>query len=230
MPEPLTSEEVRILGCLMEMQVIAPEIYPPTLSELTKSCNKKSNRNPVTEYQLTKVQNGLDMLEIRGLVETVDEDSDEDMRYVQMAKAAYTLSDEEAAVFCILLLQGQSDLELIFNEAQRLYQFPDQEDVEETLHALSIHEPALVTAVMESEDSEEFLYDHLLSGKGKKRKTAGSGPETTARPAAHPSSSPVAMGLSEDLKKYFSLSMSSIRAEIRGLRREVEALRKDLEK
>lgn len=229
MPEPLTSEEIRVLGSLMEMQISTPNAYPPSLAQLMNVCNKKVGRHPVTDYRESQIQNGLDMLEIRGLVETVEAEEPGTYQFLQTAKSAFTLSDEEAAVFCVLLLRGPRSLDDIYTEAKKLYDFASPDDVEETLHALSIHEPALVTAQLDPSGNGEFLYNHLLGEKTQKKKPAGMEGLVGAR-MVQTGNNPVSTGLSEDLKKYFSLSMSSIRAEIRALRREVEALRRDLDR
>lgn len=231
MPEPLTSEEIRVLGSLLEMQASSPKNYPPTLGQLTHSCNKKNGRYPVTDYRESQVQNALDMLEIRGLAETIIVHGSRTNKYAQTATAAYNLTDEEAAVFCVLLLRGPQNLNEIYNGSRRLYKFRNTEDVEEALHALSIHEPALVTADVDPVGQKDSTYNHLLAGKAAPPKSrASSGIPMPPPPTPNEGGSPVVAGLTEELKRYFSLSMSSLRAEVRALRREVEALRRDLEK
>lgn len=231
MPEPLTSEEIRVLGCLLELQAASPKIYPPTLGQLTHSCNKNIGRYPVTDYRESQVQNALDMLEIRGLSETIIAHGSRTNKYTQTATAAYNLTDEESAVFCVLLLRGPQNLKEIYQASSRLYQFRDTEDVEEALHALSIHEPGLVTAEVDPTGREDSTYDHLLAGKAAQPKVQRlSGVPAPPPPPSGNGGSPVVSGLTEELKRYFSLSMSSLRAEVRALRREVEALRRDLEK
>ncbi|MGH9036384.1 MAG: DUF480 domain-containing protein, partial [Acidimicrobiia bacterium] len=48
--EPLTPEEVRVAGCLVEKQMTTPDSYPLTHNALVAACNQLSNRNPVVSY------------------------------------------------------------------------------------------------------------------------------------------------------------------------------------
>jgi uncharacterized protein YceH (UPF0502 family) len=43
----LTSQEGGVLGCLVEKQLTAPQLYPLTESALTAACNQTTNRDPV---------------------------------------------------------------------------------------------------------------------------------------------------------------------------------------
>ena len=43
----LSSEEARVLGCLVEKELATPEHYPPSLNGLVSACNQKSARDPV---------------------------------------------------------------------------------------------------------------------------------------------------------------------------------------
>ena len=46
----LTSEEIRVLGALIENSKTTPDYYPLTLNGLVTACNQKSARHPVVEY------------------------------------------------------------------------------------------------------------------------------------------------------------------------------------
>ena len=46
----LTDHEVRLLGCLIEKEMVTPDYYPLTLNALLNACNQKSNRNPVVSF------------------------------------------------------------------------------------------------------------------------------------------------------------------------------------
>ncbi|MBT5700353.1 MAG: DUF480 domain-containing protein, partial [Gammaproteobacteria bacterium] len=43
----LTSEFVRVIGCLMEKAVTTPDQYPLTLNALMNACNQKTSREPL---------------------------------------------------------------------------------------------------------------------------------------------------------------------------------------
>ncbi|MGH8976319.1 MAG: DUF480 domain-containing protein, partial [Acidimicrobiia bacterium] len=57
--EPLTPEEVRVAGCLVEKQMTTPDSYPLTHNALLAACNQLSNRNPVVSYDDTIVMHAL---------------------------------------------------------------------------------------------------------------------------------------------------------------------------
>ena len=43
----LNALEVRVLGCLMEKQLLTPDVYPLTLNALQSATNQKTSREPV---------------------------------------------------------------------------------------------------------------------------------------------------------------------------------------
>jgi len=55
----LTALEVRVRGCLMEKQLLTPDVYPLTLNAVVAACNQKSNRDPVLELEPGAVGLGL---------------------------------------------------------------------------------------------------------------------------------------------------------------------------
>jgi len=55
----LTSEEGRVLGCLVEKQLTTPQSYPLTEKALIAACNQATNRDPVTRVRrLDRSDNG----------------------------------------------------------------------------------------------------------------------------------------------------------------------------
>ncbi|MEW8257765.1 MAG: DUF480 domain-containing protein, partial [Candidatus Thiodiazotropha taylori] len=64
----LTPLQARIIGCLLEKEIITPDQYPLSLSALTNACNQKSSREPVLQLSESEVQNGLDELKKKHLV------------------------------------------------------------------------------------------------------------------------------------------------------------------
>ena len=68
--EPLTLLERRILGVLVEKQKTSKtaDTYPLSLNALTTGCNQKSNRDPVLDLSEDEVEEGLAVLQKKGLV------------------------------------------------------------------------------------------------------------------------------------------------------------------
>jgi uncharacterized protein YceH (UPF0502 family) len=48
----LTSEEGRVLGCLVEKQLTTPQSYPLTEKALIAACNQATNRDPVVALSM----------------------------------------------------------------------------------------------------------------------------------------------------------------------------------
>ena len=59
---PLTPEELRVLGSLIEKAITTPDYYPLSLNALTNACNQLSSRDPVVSYDETTVLRALDGL------------------------------------------------------------------------------------------------------------------------------------------------------------------------
>ncbi|HEY5568781.1 MAG TPA: DUF480 domain-containing protein, partial [Gammaproteobacteria bacterium] len=51
-----TTNEARVIGCLMEKAVITPDQYPLSLNALMNACNQTSSRDPVMELDRGTVQ------------------------------------------------------------------------------------------------------------------------------------------------------------------------------
>ena len=56
----LDTEQIRVLGCLLEKERTVPDSYPMTLNGLVTACNQSSNRFPVVNYDPGTVQRTLD--------------------------------------------------------------------------------------------------------------------------------------------------------------------------
>ena len=52
----LTTNEARVIACLMEKSIFTPDQYPLTLNALTNACNQKSGRDPVMSLEKGVVQ------------------------------------------------------------------------------------------------------------------------------------------------------------------------------
>jgi uncharacterized protein len=58
----LSSEAVRVLGCLVEKQMTTPDTYPMSLNGIVTACNQSTNRDPVMSLAESSVQRALDEL------------------------------------------------------------------------------------------------------------------------------------------------------------------------
>ena len=67
----LTSEEGRVLGCLVEKQLTTPQQYPLTENALIAACNQTTNRDPVVTYDVSTVRRASLSLREKGLLRMV---------------------------------------------------------------------------------------------------------------------------------------------------------------
>ena len=58
----LSADQCRIIGVMLEKETTTPEQYPLSLNAITIGCNQKSNREPVTSFSESDVQNLIDEL------------------------------------------------------------------------------------------------------------------------------------------------------------------------
>src|SRR5438270_13595490 len=69
---PLTAPERRVLGVLVEKAKTTPEYYPLSEAAIVTGCNQKSNRDPITNYDLDDVLDILESLRKKGAVVRIE--------------------------------------------------------------------------------------------------------------------------------------------------------------
>ena len=135
MENTLDDVEIRVLGTLIEKESTTPEYYPLTLNSLVAACNQKTNRWPVTEYDESDCQGGLDRLRHRGFAASITGGS-RAIKYAQRFTEKLNLGRRETAILCVLMLRGQQTVGEIKGRAERIYSFADLEETEMVLHKL----------------------------------------------------------------------------------------------
>lgn len=162
----LSSEEARVLGCLVEKELSTPDYYPLTLNALVAACNQKSSRNPVVEYAEDEVQAALDGLKEKRLANRITSSDARVPRYRHLFYDAFRLTQQQGAALCVLLLRGAQTVGEIRQRSQRLYPFETLAEVEETIEELESKSPApLVVRLGRRPGEKESRYAHLLSGE-----------------------------------------------------------------
>lgn len=160
---------VRVLGALIEKEIVTPENYPLSLNALVNACNQKSSREPVMELNEDEVRQALHLLEDAGLTSTVRDSRV--AKFEHRARTVLNLRRDETAVLCLLLLRGPQTPGELRARADRLYSFDGIEAVEGTLNRL-MAPPAegeqaqrpLVAVLPRQPGSREVRYMHLLGG------------------------------------------------------------------
>lgn len=127
----LTFEETRVLGCLLEKEVLTPDVYPLSLNSLVTACNQSSSRYPVTAFTADEVMTALGGLSDKYLVEKVP--GGRTIKYAHCLPHVLNLQDSERAVLTVLLLRGAQTAGEIKQRAERIHRFASLDEVEETL-------------------------------------------------------------------------------------------------
>jgi uncharacterized protein YceH (UPF0502 family) len=162
----LTETEVRVLGSLIEKQITTPEYYPLTLNSLTAACNQKNNRNPVSAFAESEVEQALDSLRDQNLAYVFHGSTSRVPKFKHVAPENLQLNPAELAVMCVLMLSGPQTMGEIRTRGSRMHDFAGLEEVEQTLHSLSARETEpLVIRLPRQPGQKDARFVHLLSGE-----------------------------------------------------------------
>jgi len=161
----LNDVEARVVGSLVEKQVTTPDYYPLTLNALVAACNQISNRDPVVSYDDRTVDAALDTLRSKNLVYVFYGADSRVPKYKHMVREVLSLSPQELAVMCVLMLRGPQTVGEIRGRTGRLYEFADLAEVEATLDGLARREEGpLVVRLPRQAGRKDSRYAHTLSG------------------------------------------------------------------
>ncbi len=159
----LNAMEARILGSLMEKQLSTPDQYPLTLNSLQLACNQKTNREPVSNYEVGALQRSLSDLQDRQLI-AIDYGA-RAARYDQRLTRVLSLDKPTQAILTVLLLRGAQTLSEIFTRTQRLAEFSSPQALEEKLETLCAKTKPLIIHIPRQAGQREDRYMHLLTGQ-----------------------------------------------------------------
>ncbi|MGH8051839.1 MAG: YceH family protein [Arenimonas sp.] len=165
MSEPialLSAIEARILGCLIEKEATTPEQYPLTLNAIHLACNQKTNREPIMELSLGEVGHCMRQLDPRNLVRSQHGARAE--RYEHRLNTVFSLTKQQQALICVLMLRGPQTLSELLTRTERLASFNDLDDVRHMLERLSQRESPLIERIPRASGQREDRYVHLLCG------------------------------------------------------------------
>lgn len=178
----LNSQEIRILGCLLEKEMATPEYYPLTLNALINACNQKTNREPVVVYDEETVMAAIESLRSRKMLR--QSTIGRALKFEQIFSDSLNLTAREKAILCILLLRGPQTIGEIRGRTDRLYVFADLDEVRATLE--SLEETGLARRLPMQPGRKEARYGHLL-GEGPQESTDQIAPgiESKASSSAH---------------------------------------------
>jgi uncharacterized protein YceH (UPF0502 family) len=207
----LDSEEVRVLGSLIEKEIATPEYYPLTLNALVNACNQRSSRDPVVDYDEATVEQAIERLRAKKLASVVTGAGLRVPKHRELFSETLNLGRREVAILCLLMLRGHQTAGELHNRAGRLYEFSDIQEVEACLERLMTgREPPLVACLPRRPGTKEPRYAHLLSGAVE-----------TAEPLAAPGEEPAPEARAGGSR------VAALEAEVARLREDLESLRRE---
>lgn len=164
---PLSPEETRVLGCLLEKEITLPDYYPMTLNALVTACNQTTNRDPIVRYDERTVLRALESMKAHGFAFEVNIVGGRALKYRHNMKGRVPgLEQRHMAVLCMLLLRGPQTAGELRQRTERLHAFSDMESVENTLAELiGYKEGPLVQCIPAGPGQRVAQYMHLFSGE-----------------------------------------------------------------
>ena len=164
----LSAEQCRIIGVMLEKETTTPEQYPLSLNGITTGCNQKSNREPVMSLSESDVQNVVDeLVQMNQLM--VDQKASTCVnkyfhRFCDTEFGNLKFTPQQRAVICVLFLRGPQTPGELRTRTNRLADFADVNEVENTLNQLQdLNGQTLVRKLEREPGKRESRYVHLLS-------------------------------------------------------------------
>jgi uncharacterized protein YceH (UPF0502 family) len=197
----LAFESLRVLGSLMEKEMVTPDIYPLSINALVNAANQRSSREPVTDLTEDQVRDALDILEANQLVAPT-RDGGRVVKFEHRIRTVLNLRRDETAVLCLLLLRGAQTPGELRSRSDRMFQFDDLAQLQSTLERLAAREVPLVAVLPRVPGSREARWSHLLGD-----------------PAQHP-----ATAIAPGVDSAGASDLDSLRAAVSALEQRVLAL------
>ena len=169
MEQNLSLEQTRVIGALLEKETTTPDQYPLSLNALTLACNQKSNREPVMALSEAEVQDVLVQLQDLRIV-TEAPMAGRVVRYqhrfCNSQFGGLQLTEGQRAIICLLFLRGPQTPGELRTRSQRLANFTNVQEVEQSLLELAEHDAGKLVLKLEREPGKrESRYAHLFSGE-----------------------------------------------------------------
>lgn len=158
----LNALELRVLGCLMEKQLLTPDAYPLSTNALQAAANQKSSREPVMSLDPSAIASTLKSLEQKGLARLVSGSRVE--RYEQTAARQFSMTMPQSALVAMLMLRGPQTLNELLIRTDRMASFRSADAVREELDMLMGKRPPLVKEIGRAPGQREDRFAHLLAG------------------------------------------------------------------
>jgi uncharacterized protein YceH (UPF0502 family) len=203
--------EGRVLGCLVEKQLLTPQAYPLTDNALVAACNQTTSREPVVQYDVATVRLAVRSLRETGLVRTTHRTGERSDKHEHRLPDVLGLSPAEVALLAVLLLRGPQTPGELRARTERMHAFGSTEEVERVLDALADRDEPLVERLERQPGRKESRYVDALVARDVPPPQAA--PYAAEAPAPAAATAPRAGGVAE------------LRAEVAELRAELAEIR-----
>jgi hypothetical protein len=218
--EPLTPEEVRVAGCLVEKQMTTPDSYPLTHNALVTACNQLSNRSPVVSYDDSIVMHALAGLRAKQLARMLHVPGSRGPKHRHVLDETLELDRGEVALLAVLGLRGPQTVGELRSRTERMHPFASLSEVEETLERLGARPDPLVIRLERQPGQKEARYAHLLSGLAAAEEAAAATPfESAAEPVAP--RAPRAAPVDDERLAGLEARLAAVEADLAALRAEL---------
>lgn len=132
---PLTREQRRVVGVLVEKAKTTPDAYPMTVNAIANGCNQKNNRAPLMDMGQAEVESALDTLRQIGAVTEI-QGSGRVPKYRHNMYQWLGVDKVELAVMAELLLRGQQSVGELRGRAARMEPIPGMNELKPVLAQL----------------------------------------------------------------------------------------------
>lgn len=212
---PLTPEQRRVLGVLIEKAKTTPAGYPMSVNAVVAGCNQKNNRDPIVAYDDFDVEKVLTEMQTLGVVKEIDWVG-RVPKYKHLAYEWLGVNPVELAVLGELLLRGPQTLGDLRGRASRMETIEDLAALKPIVDGLVDRGMVVeLTPPGRGQLVTHGLYTANEIGELRAREGRAASPGPVARPAEAP-----AVPASSDLRA----EVSELRAELQRLAERVERL------
>jgi uncharacterized protein YceH (UPF0502 family) len=214
----LTEIETRVLGSLIEKDIITPDYYPLSLNALVNACNQKNNRDPVMTLDEAAVRDALATLQEKRMAGPVSGADSRVTKFEHRLQEVFNFDRREVAIVCVLLLRGPQTPGELRSRTDRMYRFEALDDIVSTLDRLAHREPPLARVLPRQPGTKESRYTHLFSGEP---------PEADV--VRVPSPSYAGSGVAPDRLETIEEEVARLRQDLSDVQQQLAAFRKQFE-
>lgn len=161
--DPLTPDEARVLGVLIEKAMTTPDQYPLTQNAVVNGANQKNNRDPVMAMDEHRAFDALEGLRGKGMLVRLNQAGSRVDKFRHNAGEVLHCRPAELAILAELMLRGPQTLGEIRGRASRMQPFESLETVKNLLTAMEEREEPLVQELPPSPGSRAERYAQLLA-------------------------------------------------------------------